>query len=241
MRNFFKRPWIIIAVIAGITVFFAFQLPRAELDNNIVHFMPENNPARLTARRLDETFGERTKVFIGLERPYGAVFDRDFLMRIREFTRAAENVELVKDMDSIISTQYISGEGDSIIVTDLVPDDFSGSPEEIDELKKRIASWDLYQGAIVSDDLLATQIVVTFNVSAEYQGTPETQRSLIQIRDMAKEMFAGFAEVYVAGQPVLGAALTSSMRTDLAVLIPLVIVVVLAALFHSLELVKTIV
>ncbi|GMO25464.1 MAG: MMPL family transporter [Termitinemataceae bacterium] len=235
MRSFFKRPWIIIAVIAGITVFFAFQLPRAELDNNIVHFMPENNPARLTARHLDETFGERVIVFIGLERPYGTVFDRDFLMRIREFTRAAENVELVKDMDSIISTQYISGEGDSIIVTDLVPDDFSGSPEEINELKKRIASWDLYQGAIVSDDLLATQIVVTFNVGAEYQGTPETQRSLIQIRDMAKEMFAGFAEVYVAGQPVLGATLTSSMRTDLAVLIPLVIVVVLAALFLSLR------
>jgi predicted RND superfamily exporter protein len=132
--------------IAGITAFFTLQLPKAELDNNIVHFMPENIPARLIVRHLDETFGERVVIFIGLERPYGAVFDRDFLMRIREFTQAVENSELIREVDSIISTQYISGEGDSIIVTNLVADDFSGTSEEIRELKKRIASWDLYQG-----------------------------------------------------------------------------------------------
>jgi predicted RND superfamily exporter protein len=235
MRKFFKQPWIIVAVIAAITVFFAFQLPRAELDNNIVHFMPEDNPARLTVRHLDETFGERVVIFIGLERPYGTVFDRDFLMRIRDFTQAAENIELVKDIDSIISTQYISGEGDSIIVSDLVPEDFSGTAEEINELKKRIASWDLYQGAIISDDLLATQIVVTFDASSENQGTPEVQRSLIDIRDMAKEMFTGFSEVYIAGQPVISMTLTRSMRSDLVVLIPLVIIVILVVLFLSLH------
>ncbi|MDR1287691.1 MAG: MMPL family transporter [Treponema sp.] len=235
MMHFFKRSWIVIIVIAAVTVFFALQLPKAEMDNNIVHFMPENNPARLTVKRLDEMFGERAAVFIGLKRSYGSVFDRDFLMRIRDFTQAAENIELVKDTDSIISTRYISGEGDSIIVSDLVKDDFSGTAEEISELKRRIASWDLYQRTIVSDDLLSTQIVVFFDASPEDQGIPGVQRSLVEVSNLAKEMFAGFAEVYTAGQPVIGATLTSSMRTDLRVLIPLVIVVVLAVLFLSLR------
>jgi predicted RND superfamily exporter protein len=235
MEHFFRRPWIIVAILAVITVFFALQLPRAELDNNIVHFMPENNPARQTIRHFDDTFGERVVVFIGLERTSSTVFDRDFLMRIREFTGVVENIELVKEVDSIISTQYISGEGDSIIVADLVDADFSGTPEEISELKKRIASWDLYQGAIVSDDQTATQIIVTFNASSEEQGTPEVRRCLLEIRDTAQEMFAGFAETYVAGQPVISATLTGAMQSDLLVLIPLVIVVVLAVLFFSLR------
>jgi predicted RND superfamily exporter protein len=235
MMKIFRRPWIVVGVIAVITVFFAVQLPRAELDNNIVHFMPVDNPARLTIRHLDETFGERVVVFIGLERVYGTVFDRDFLLRIRDFTEAAENIGLVKGIDSLMSTQYISGEGDRIIVSDLVPEDFSGTVEEIRELKKRIASWELYQGAIVSDDLLATQLVVTFDASSEAQGTPEVQRALTEIRDMAQEMFDGFSEVYVAGQPIISMTLTQSMRSDLVVLIPLVIIVVLALLFLSLR------
>jgi predicted RND superfamily exporter protein len=52
---------------------------------------------------------------------------------------------------------------------------------------------------------------------------------------MAKEMFSGFAEVYVAGQPVISATLTDSMRSDLVVLIPLVIIVILVVLFLSLR------
>jgi predicted RND superfamily exporter protein len=53
------------------------------------------------------------------------------------------------------------------------------------------------------------------------------------VRNIAGEMFDGFAEIYFAGQPVIGAGLTSSMRSDLIVLIPLVIIVVLAVLFFS--------
>jgi predicted RND superfamily exporter protein len=235
MMKIFRRPWVIVAVITVITIFFALQLPRAELDNNIVHFMPEDNPARLTIKHLDETFGERVVVFIGLERVYGTVFDRDFLLRIRDFTKAAENIELIKGIDSIISTQYISGEGDRIIVSDLVPEDFSGTDGEIRELKKRIASWDLYQGAIVSDDLLATQLVVTLDAGSEKQGTPEVQRALTEIRALARELFDGFSEVYMAGQPIISMTLTQSMRSDVVVLIPLVIIVILVVLFLSLR------
>jgi predicted RND superfamily exporter protein len=46
--KFFKRPAIILAVIGVITIFFARQLRRAELDNNNVRFVPENDEARVT-------------------------------------------------------------------------------------------------------------------------------------------------------------------------------------------------
>ncbi|MCL2879415.1 MAG: hypothetical protein FWF29_04140, partial [Treponema sp.] len=57
MEKLYKHPWLIISVIGIITVFFAFQLPKAELDNNNIRFVPENDQARITSHHIDETFG----------------------------------------------------------------------------------------------------------------------------------------------------------------------------------------
>jgi hypothetical protein len=60
-----------------------------------------------------------------------------------------------------------------------------GTQEEIAELKRRIASWDLYQGSLVSRDLSSTQIVVTINASSDESGSPEVTAVLTRLRDMA--------------------------------------------------------
>jgi predicted RND superfamily exporter protein len=142
-------------------------------------------------------------------------------------------MELVKDTNSIMSTQYITSDRESIIVTDLVDENFSGTKEEIAELKRRLASWDLYQGALVSDDNTSTQIVVSLKATSDEAGNPEVMAALMGIRDLAKEMFAGYAEVYTAGEPVVSATLTESIFADIIFLIPLVLVVLLAVLVFS--------
>jgi predicted RND superfamily exporter protein len=233
MNRFFKHPWLIVGVIAAITVFFALQLPNAEMDNNTVSFLPRDNPARVIAHHFEEEYGDSIVIMVGLERPYGTVFDRAFLSRVREFTGEVEAVGLVKKTDSILSTQYISSDKESIIVTDLVDENFSGTDEEIAELKRRIASWDMYRGALVSDDLSSTQIVVQLNATVEHSGDPDVMAALLEIRDMAKTAFAESAEVYTAGQSVVSASLTESAYADIQILIPLAIVVLLGILVIS--------
>jgi predicted RND superfamily exporter protein len=142
-------------------------------------------------------------------------------------------MELVKSVNSVMSTRHISSDRESIIVADLVGDDFSGTTAEIAELKRRLASWDLYQGTLVSDDHRATQIVVALDATADESGNPEVAAALTAIRDLAKEMFAGYAEVYTAGQPVVSATLTESAFTDIRFLIPLVVLALLAVLVFS--------
>jgi predicted RND superfamily exporter protein len=70
MRKFFKHPALIVLVIAVITAFFAVQLPRAELDNNNLRFVPENDEARLVSKWIDDTFGSSLFILVGLERKY---------------------------------------------------------------------------------------------------------------------------------------------------------------------------
>jgi predicted RND superfamily exporter protein len=233
LEKFFKHPWVIVGVIAAITVFFAAQLPKARMDNNLYSFLPENMRERIIARHFEKEYGEEIAVMVGLDRPYGTVFDRAFLSRIREFTEAVENIELVKDTNSIMATQYITSDSESIIVTDLVDENFSGTQEEIAELKRRLDSWEMYQGALVSDDLTSTQIVVTLNAALDESGSSEVVAVLMEIRDTAKEMFAGYAAVYTAGQPVVSATVTDTAMSDLTFLVPLVIVVLIGVLVLS--------
>jgi predicted RND superfamily exporter protein len=233
VEKFFKHPWAVVGVIAFITVFFALQLPRAEIDNDMNGFVPDDNEVQIISENIKGLFGEEIGMFVGLERKYGTVFDQAFLARIRDFTSIVEQIPIVKEVTSILSMPYITADGDSIFVTDLVDEDFTGTPDEIAELKRRLASWDLYQGSTVSEDFAATQIVVSLNISMEDLRQPEVEADIKEIRAETEKTFSGLAAVYLTGQAVMTSLANESMRTDLVVLIPLVLVVILAVLFFS--------
>ncbi|MDR2397214.1 MAG: RND family transporter, partial [Spirochaetaceae bacterium] len=141
MEKFFKHPWAIVGIIAAITGFFALQLPRAELDNNNFRFVPENDAARVVSAYIDDTFGSSQFILVGLERKYGTVFDTEFLLRIQDYVERIQEIEIVGTVNSIMSTDYIFADGDALVVEPLAGADFSGAPDEIAELKRRILSW----------------------------------------------------------------------------------------------------
>jgi predicted RND superfamily exporter protein len=234
LPKLFKRPALIVLVIGIITVFFALQLPRASLDNNNLRFIPRDDEARVVSQYIDDTFGSSLFVLVGLERRYGTVFDGEFLGRIRDYiSRIEREVAIIGTVNSMVSSDYIAGEDDAVVVEKLISGDFSGTPEETAELKRRLLSWDMYRRSLISDDFTATQILVTLDINSEDSGKPEVVDSFIRIRDIALEMFDGMAEVYVTGLPVISATINEAVRADLVLMVPLVIVVVLLALFFS--------
>ncbi|MDR1326100.1 MAG: MMPL family transporter [Treponema sp.] len=233
MQRFFKHPCLVVAVIAAITVFFAAQLPRAELDNNNYRFVPEADPARLASVKIDETFGNSLAIIVGLEREYGTVLDPEFLERLREYAGRMDEIEATGTINSIMTTDYITAEGDTITVENLVPDDFTGTPEEVVGLRKKLLSWDLYERALFSDDFTATQILIPLEIDSEEAGSQVARNVFHTVRDTAYEMFDGMAKVYIAGLPVISSEINESVKTDLTYLIPLVVIVVLVILFLS--------
>jgi predicted RND superfamily exporter protein len=235
METFFKHPKVIVLIIAAITVFFAAQLPNARVDNNNLNMVSKTDPARATSDYIDDTFGSSLFVMVGLERKYGTVFDAEFLKRINAFVSRVREIEAVDadGVSSIMTVDYITSDGDSIVVDKLVTDDFTGTPEEIAALKQKLLSWDMYRGSFFSDDFTATQIIVPLNILTENAGDEEATESATEIRDIALEMFAGLADVYVAGFPILAGTVNEAIVGDIAMLVPLVIVVVLGVLFFA--------
>jgi len=233
MEKFFKHPRWIVAAIAVLTVFFALQIPRAQLDNNNFRFVPEKDPERLTMKRIDDTFGSQIVILVGLERKHGTIFDADFLKKVRNFSAEVGKIDIVESATSIVSTDYITGVGDSIIVEPLVADTFSGTGEEIAELKDRLTSWDLYSRALVSDDFSSTQILVNLAIPPEDAGKPEVVAVHRSIKRLAEQ--AGFADtnIYITGMPVFSSVVNDATRNDLIFLVPLVVLVVVLVLLFS--------
>ncbi|MDR2807543.1 MAG: MMPL family transporter [Spirochaetaceae bacterium] len=235
MEKLLKHPKLIVAVVSLITVFFALQLFNVELDNNNFRFVPREDEARITSAYIDDTFGSSLFILVGLEREYGTIFDAPFLRRMQEYIQKIEGIEVVGSINSIMSTDYITGSGDAISVEKLVDDDFSGTEEEIALLKTRLLSWNMYERSLISDDFTATQIYIPINATIENAGNSEVVSSFLSIRDIAREMFSGYATVYVAGMPVLSSAVNEAMSADLKLLVPLVIVVLLVVIFIPLK------
>jgi predicted RND superfamily exporter protein len=235
MEKIYRHPAAIVLVIAAITVFFAAQLPRAEIDNNNLNFIPKTDPARVTSDYIDETFGSSLFVMVGLERKYGTVFDTEFLERIKEFADRVKEIPAVDPdgVSSIMTVDYITSEGDSIVVEKLVTGEFTGTPEEAALLKQKLLSWDMYRGSFFSDDFTATQVIVPLNILTENAGNAEATESATKIRDLALSMFAGLADVYVAGFPIISGTVSEAIVADIGMLIPLVIIFVLGVLFFS--------
>lgn len=233
MESFFKRPWIIIAVITLITLFFAAFLPRVELDNNNLRFVPFDDPALETSRWIDSTFGSSLFILVGLRRDHGTVFDTELLNRLRDYAEKVKTISIVKDVVSLVSADYITSIERTIVVEPLVSGAFSGTAPEIAELKRRLLSWDLYERALISDDFSAAQLLIPLTISQEDAGLSETSAKFLEIRDLAHETFDDLCSVYVTGMPVIVAAVNEEMNADLKLLIPLVVVVVLTVLFFS--------
>jgi predicted RND superfamily exporter protein len=233
MKKILKNPWLALAAILIITAFFALQFPRLELDNNNFRFISEDDPARQTLSYIDDTFGSSVFILVGFKRHYGTVFDAAFLNRVREYVDRIEQIEIVEPVSSIVNADYVTGSGDTISVEKLLSDDFAGADEEIAALKEKLLSWDMYRRSLISDDFTATQILVPLSIASEDSGRPEVIDSFIQVRDIALEMFGTDEEVYVTGIPIISATINEAMRSDLVLLIPLVILVVLLTLFFS--------
>jgi predicted RND superfamily exporter protein len=231
MRRIYRHPWTAVGVVALITAFFALQLQRSEFDNDMYRFIPEDDPARVTAEYMSDNFGSSDFVLVGLENADKSVFEPEFLRRVKKFVDRVEQISVVDEVSSIVSADYITAEGDSIIVEELVGESFNGTAEEIARLKGRLASWDLYGNALVSDDFSATQVLATLKLSSESARKSEEIRQYMEIRSIAHEMFDDMANVYVTGLPVITATMTEYMKKDLVLLVPIVIAVVVAVLF----------
>lgn len=229
MKFICKRPWAVVAVIAVITVFFALQLPKSTLDNDITRFLPEDHPSRLAFNRVSDIFGGQLAFVVAIESPYGKIITPENIGLIRDLEEKLSALDIVEDVTCLTNTDFIDGTEEGMEVVPIIPEDFSGASGEIDEIVMRLTDWDMYRKVLVSDDMKSTLIVIR----TEKDSFAKQEALYDQVTEILRAVDRPDLNIYLAGEPAVTVRISKNMRTDLAFLIPLVVIILCLSLYFS--------
>ncbi len=249
MRFFNKTvvnyPKLIVMIITAMTIFFGYHLTQLQIDNNVTNMLPEDNPTRMAHEAIEEEFGVADMVMIGLLTD--TIFNTEFLSNIKTLSRKLKKLRIesdpfedpetgeiqtkkkkcIADVTSISTTNYIEGDEYGMTVSTLMKR-VPKTKEEMDNLKKRIFSWDFYINNMVSEDGRATIIAIEYKNSLS---PDELVRSTDAVQKLAKGIqFGDNVSVYIAGEPFARGMIIKNMMRDFTLMVPAVFAVVVVFL-----------
>ena len=153
-----RRRWIVLLVVVASSASVGSYLPELRSDNSSESFLRPNDPARIHYDAFREQFGQDDQFVVAIRTT--DLLDLDFLGRLRSFHEALEaNLPHVEDVTSLLNARSTRGEGDELVVEDLMAD-WPESAADLARLRTRILETPLYRGALVNEALTATTITI---------------------------------------------------------------------------------
>ncbi|XCN74572.1 MAG: efflux RND transporter permease subunit [Candidatus Electrothrix aestuarii] len=253
-RLFFRHNLITLLVLTVFTGGLLSQLPKLTLDTSAEGFLHEQDPALLTYNDFRAQFGNTEMVIIAIKGK--DVFAPEFLQELKKLhVELRDTVPYVDDISSLINARSTRGEGDRLIVEDLL-EHWPESPEELATIKERALTNSLYKNLIISEKGDFTGIVLQMQAytsqgeepedvlagfTEEADGNPQEARLFLtdEEKGEAVEAVTRIAdtyrspdfEIYVAGGPVVTDFLKKAMTESMLKFMVLVGMVIATFLF----------
>ena len=152
-----RFPKSIVAIVLGLTVYFAYQLKYLHWETDARVYMPKGHPAIIFDEKVEKVFGVKNAVIIGIVNQEKGIYNHDTLARIARITEKVASLPGVVanrtiDVMSLSTASAFVGDEESLgseRLMSVVPDDAEG----IERLKHKIQeNADLFVGNIVSYD-----------------------------------------------------------------------------------------
>ncbi len=232
MKRLLKHPWVVIIAVLAVTVFFAIQLGGLRIENSMRSFTPQQHESYQKMLDAEEVFGSMSAMAISLETDEPSIITAEYLNVIDRITQRLEELDYIESVQSLTGIDYVYGDNGALAASTLLPDGFTGTSDELAEVRRRLADWqDMYDRVIISDDGRAVQIQAAITPDLE---PAETKWVLNAVREVIFEETADTPlTVKFFGDPVTGENIETFMLSDLSRLVPLVSVIVLITLFLS--------
>lgn len=227
MRKILKHNKLIVIIISLITLFFLFQLPKIEINNDIKVFLPDDHPTKMSNNQLDEIFGESDSIVTAVKFKTGEIFSASNLEKISKLSTELENISSVDEVTSLTNVDYIEGSSEGMIVEELV-EELPKNNKESREIKNKILNWDFYEGNLYSDDFKSTQILISVKEGLTNQ---EKENTYYQIKEVTDSYKNSNTEIYIAGATAVNVLMGHSMIEDVKYLIPFIIGVLILILY----------
>ena len=239
IKKMLKCSPLIIAVSLVITAFFTWQLRTIAIENTVRMYMPQSSESYQRMLKAEEDFGSMMVLGISLETQGESIITPEYIQIVQTITDQIGGVPYVENIDSLSNIDFVVGEDGGLKASSLIGgDDYTGSPEEMEQIKEKLIDWqEMYNRVIITDDGKTTQMMITLEPKDENGNMLNSKRqmaSLHEIQKICEEAVAGSdLEVRYFGDPVLSDDGYNFMISDLLVLIPFVALVVLLSLYFS--------
>jgi len=150
--------WLIVGLCLLLTLGLASALPRIVFENNTSEYLRENDPAYIRYNEFRAQFGLDDHIMIAIEPP--EIFDLAFLEKLRAFHEALENeLPHVAEVTSLINARETRGEGDTLIVEDLL-EKWPTNDADLAALRAKVFANPLYVDQLISHDGSVTTVII---------------------------------------------------------------------------------
>ena len=225
--------WVLVGV-ALITAFFGAFAPRIEFLTDMEKMLPQDNPVVRRFEETKDTFGSQSMVMVAMAAPEGGtVFNLETLKKLYAITAEFEELEddkLLEDVMSPANMDVVQGTATALVVGPILPHP-PETEEDVAVFREKALSERMLKGTFVLEDGSAFAMILKVH--------PEAEKSQAKIDELMERVnaiisrYEGPERFYVTGSAALMYYVNQYMHRDLAVLLPIVILVVMAVLYAS--------
>lgn len=153
-----RHPFVtILLVLLGIGGL-ASQVPRIAFENDVDRYLKNDDPVRVAYDALREQFGRDDMLYIAITPP--EVFDPGFLETLRALhERLEDELPWVEEVRSLVNARQTRGDGDELIVDELL-EDWPEGPEAIAAVERIARANPFYRNLYLSEDGRTTALIV---------------------------------------------------------------------------------
>ncbi len=227
-----KFPGVVFAIVSVLIILSFYGISRLKIDNDLMHWLPESDKYVKIFKEVDEKFGSSEVGLILVKRKNGDIFDPAFLSSLRKVLDEVKNIEGVNNVVSILNYMDIKSEGGTVEISDLIPPGSESDPEFLQRLRRYVLEEkkDFFVSRIVSADGSSTLVQIDF--SRDYPIDVLAQKVKEEFLEKASRVgLLSDAKVEFSGFPFVQIVVSENIKRDMARLIPIIVVLVVAVLF----------
>lgn len=258
-ENYFKRfagliydhnyiaLFLLLALTAGLTA----QLPSLRIDTRDEVFFHKDDPELIAYNQFKKEFGQ-DELFIIALRPDNGLDKAFFQTLYRLHKDLQQRVPYLDDITSLVNGRIVYAKGDTLHVDDI----YTTPPKtaaDLQAIKERIGHYPMFENSLISKDgSLASILIKTVAYQKESPddllagftmeekttdkkaAPPLSIAQNMEVTKAIKEVVANYQQprltVYLAGSPAVITALQAGIEKDLAIILPLSILLIICSL-----------
>lgn len=221
------HPMLILLILAAITAVMTGFISRLEIDVDFSNYLNRNDPAVIAADEAQDRYGVQLRSMVIVEAS-GGIFRPEILARIDALENELESLSIAEDVTGPFNAKVIRGSETAIEIASVGP--AGGAPSTDAEIET-------YRDVVLSDRTLRDYVVSSSGNAAAIYVRPISDVDMVPLAEAIEEVALRYEtdeiDISVAGVPYMNLTLGRSMKRDLRLFLPLVVLAIVVVLYAA--------